>query len=393
LQNHLLDLSKLKNKFAMILGLLKEQGDETRVALLPENIKILTAQSVEVLVEESAGFNAFTSDEDFKAAGAKLVSRELVFEKADLILQIQPPSDEDISKISPDQVWISAFNPLWETGLVKKFLDKGTTTFSLDSIPRTTRAQAMDILSSQATVAGYNAVLDAALQLPTFFPMFMTAAGTIRPANVLILGAGVAGLQAIATARKLGAQVEAFDVRSAVREEVKSLGARFVEVEGAKEDKAAGGYAVEQSDEFKRKQQEAINDHAAKSNVVICTAQIPGRKAPVLLPAEAVERMKPGSVIIDLAASTGGNCELTKNNQTVVHKGITIIGQSNYPARMPLDASRMFGKNVMNFLALLITKEGALHLNFEDDIVKGTCITHQGQVLNERVKSVMDNLK
>ena len=377
----------------MILGLLKEQGDETRVALLPENIKILTAQSVEVLVEEGAGFNAFTSDEDFKAAGAKLVSRELVFEKADLILQIQPPSDEDISKISPDQVWISAFNPLWETGLVKKFLDKGTTTFSLDSIPRTTRAQAMDILSSQATVAGYNAVLDAALQLPTFFPMFMTAAGTIRPANVLILGAGVAGLQAIATARKLGAQVEAFDVRSAVREEVKSLGARFVEVEGAKEDKAAGGYAVEQSDEFKRKQQEAINDHAAKSNVVICTAQIPGRKAPVLLPAEAVERMKPGSVIIDLAASTGGNCELTKNNQTVVHKGITIIGQSNYPARMPLDASRMFGKNVMNFLALLITKEGALHLNFEDDIVKGTCITHQGQVLNERVKSVMDNLK
>lgn len=377
----------------MILGLLKEQGDETRVALLPENIKILTAQSVEVLVEEGAGFNAFTSDEDFKAAGAKLVSRELVFEKADLILQIQPPSDEDISKIRPDQVWISAFNPLWETGLVTKFLDKGTTTFSLDSIPRTTRAQAMDILSSQATVAGYNAVLDAALQLPTFFPMFMTAAGTIRPANVLILGAGVAGLQAIATARKLGAQVEAFDVRSAVREEVKSLGARFVEVEGAKEDKAAGGYAVEQSDEFKRKQQEAINDHAAKSNVVICTAQIPGRKAPVLLPAEAVERMKPGSVIIDLAASTGGNCELTKNNQTVVHKGITIIGQSNYPARMPLDASRMFGKNVMNFLALLITKEGALHLNFEDDIVKGTCITHQGQVLNERVKSVMDNLK
>ena len=377
----------------MIIGLLKEQGDETRVELLPDNIKILTAQSVEVLVEEGAGFNAFTSDEDFKAAGAKLVSREMVFEKADLVLQIQPPSDEDISKISPDQVWISAFNPLWETGLVKKFLDKGTTTFSLDSIPRTTRAQAMDILSSQATVAGYNAVLDAALQLPTFFPMFMTAAGTIRPANVLILGAGVAGLQAIATARKLGAQVEAFDVRSAVREEVKSLGARFVEVEGAKEDKAAGGYAVEQSDEFKRKQQEAINDHAAKSNVVICTAQIPGRKAPVLLPAEAVERMKPGSVIIDLAASTGGNCELTKNNQTVVHKGITIIGQSNYPARMPLDASRMFGKNVMNFLALLVTKEGALHLNFEDDIVKGTCITHHGQVMNERVKSVMDNLK
>ena len=376
----------------MILGLLKEKGDETRVALLPENVKNLTSQKVEVLVEEGAGNKAFTSDEDFRDAGAKVVTREKIFEQADLLLQIQPPTDEDITTVRPEQVFISAFNPLWETGIVKKFLDKGTTTFSLDSIPRTTRAQAMDILSSQATVAGYNAVLEAALQLPTFFPMFMTAAGTIRPANVLILGAGVAGLQAIATARKLGAQVEAFDVRSAVREEVKSLGARFVEVEGAKEDKAAGGYAVEQTEDFKRKQQEAINDHAAKSNVVICTAQIPGRKAPLLLPTVAVERMKPGSVIIDLAASTGGNCELTKNNQTIVHKGVTIIGQSNYPARMPLDASRMFGKNVMNFLALLITKEGGLHLNFEDDIVKGTCITHQGQVFNERVKSVMDKL-
>lgn len=376
----------------MILGLLKEKGDETRVALLPENVKNLTSQKVEVLVEEGAGYKAFTSDEDFRDAGAKVVTREKIFEQADLLLQIQPPADEDIATIRPEQVWISAFNPLWETGIVKKFLDKGTTTFSLDSIPRTTRAQAMDILSSQATVAGYNAVLEAALQLPTFFPMFMTAAGTIRPANVLIIGAGVAGLQAIATARKLGAQVEAFDVRSAVREEVKSLGARFVEVEGAKEDKAAGGYAVEQTEDFKRKQQEAINNHAAKSNVVICTAQIPGRKAPLLLPTVAVERMKPGSVIIDLAASTGGNCELTKNNQTIVHKGVTIIGQSNYPARMPLDASRMFGKNVMNFLALLITKDGGLHLNFEDDIVKGTCITHQGQVFNERVKSVIDNL-
>jgi H+-translocating NAD(P) transhydrogenase subunit alpha len=246
-------------------------------------------------------------------------------------------------------------------------------------------------LSSQATVAGYNAVLDAALKLPTFFPMFMTAAGTIRPAKVLILGAGVAGLQAIATARKLGAQVEAFDVRSAVREEVQSLGARFVEVEGAKEDKAAGGYAVEQSDDFKKKQQQAINDHAAKSNVVICTAQIPGRKAPLLLPTEAVERMNPGSVIIDMAASSGGNCELTRNNEVVMHQGVTIVGESNYAGKMPLDASRMFGKNVMNFLALIITKEGELNLNFEDDIVKGTCITHQGELFNERVKSVLEN--
>lgn len=377
----------------MILGLLKELGDETRVALLPDNVKTLVSQNVEVLVEEGAGLRAFTADSDYSGAGAKVVSREVIFEKADLLLQIQPPAKGDDKKIRKGQVWISAMNPLWETGLVGFFKDQGITSFSLDSIPRTTRAQAMDILSSQATVAGYVSVLDAALALPTFFPMFMTAAGTIRPANVLVLGAGVAGLQAIATARKLGAQVEAFDVRSAVREEVKSLGARFVEVEGAVEDKAAGGYAVEQTEEFRQKQQQAINDHAAKSNVVICTAQIPGKKAPLLLPAIAVERMKPGSVVIDLAASSGGNCELTRDNETVVHNGVTIIGQSNYPAKMPLDASRMFGKNVMNFLALIISKEGQLNLNFEDDIVKGTCITHNGELFNERVKSVMENIK
>lgn len=377
----------------MILGLLKEHGDETRVALLPDNVQQLVNQHVEVLVESGAGNLAFVSDNDYISAGAKIVDRKTVFEKSSILLQIQVPLAEDVKKIQPSQVWISAFNPLWETALVKTFQEKQITTFSLDSIPRSTRAQAMDILSSQATVTGYKAVLDAALISPTFFPMFMTAAGTIRPANVLILGAGVAGLQAIATARKLGAQVEAFDVRTAVREEVKSLGARFVEVEGAVEDKAAGGYAVEQTEEYKQKQQQAINDHAAKANIVICTAQIPGRKAPLLLPTEAVERMKPGSVIIDLAASTGGNCELTKNNETIYHKGVIIVGQSNYPAKMPLDASRMLGKNIMNFLALLITKEGQLHVNFDDDIVKGTCVTHQGEIVNERVKAVIVNNK
>ena len=235
------------------------------------------------------------------------------------------------------------------------------------------------------------AVLEAAAKLPTFFPMFMTAAGTIRPANVLILGAGVAGLQAIATSRKLGAQVQVFDVRSAVKEEVMSLGGKFVEVEGATEDKAAGGYAVEQTEEYKKKQQDKINEVAAKSNVVICTAQIPGRKAPLLIPKEAVEAMKPGSVIIDLAASTGGNCELTKNEATISHKGVTIIGQSNYPAQKPVDASRMFGKNVLNFMKLMIGEEGQLNLNFEDDIVKGTCITHAKELYNERVKSIIEN--
>lgn len=374
----------------MILGLLKEYGYETRVALLPETVKAFTDLKVEVLVETGAGETAFAADADYEAVGAKVVSRADLFDKADVLLQIQPPAEGDTEKIKDSQVWISAFNPLWDTALVKTFLDKGITSFSLDLIPRTTRAQAMDILSSMATVSGYMAVLEAASKLPTFFPMFMTAAGTIRPANVLILGAGVAGLQAIATSRKLGAQVQVFDVRSAVKEEVMSLGGKFVEVEGATEDKAAGGYAVEQTEEFKKKQQQAINDVAAKSNVVICTAQIPGRQAPLLIPTAAVEAMKAGSVIIDLAASTGGNCELTKNDETVVHKGVTIIGQSNYPAQKPVDASRMFGKNVLNFMKLMIAEEGALNLNFEDDIVKGTCITNKGEIYNERVKSVIE---
>ena len=376
----------------MILGILKESGTETRVAMLPEILPGLTEQKVEILVEKSAGAKAFAPDEAYVEYGAKVVSREEIFAKADLLLQIHPPSEEDVKKLKESQVWISAFNPLWETGLVKTFLQQGLTSFSLDSVPRTTRAQAMDILSSMATVAGYKAVLEAALRLPTFFPMFMTAAGTIRPANVLILGAGVAGLQATAIARKLGAQVYVFDVRAAVKEEVKSLGGKFVEVEGATESKDAGGYAVEQTEEYKQKQQQAIDAQAAKSNVIICTAQIPGKKAPLLISKETVGKMKPGSIIIDLAASTGGNCELTKNDETVVYKDITIIGQSNYPALTPLDASRMFGKNVLNFLKLIVDGEGALNLNFEDEIVKGTCITHKGEIYNERVKSVIENI-
>lgn len=375
----------------MILGLLKEQSNETRVALLPETVQNLTDLKVEVLVEQDAGAKAFTVDANYEAVGAKVVSRNELYKKAEVLLQIQPPAAEDLGMLKDDQVWISAFNPLWDNKLVEKFLEKGVTTFSLDSIPRTTRAQAMDILSSMATVAGYKAVLEAALKLPTFFPMFMTAAGTIRPANVLILGAGVAGLQATATARRLGAQVYVFDVRSAVKEEVMSLGGKFVEVEGATEDQDAGGYAVEQTEEYKQKQQQAINDHAAKANVIICTAQIPGKKAPLLISKTTVEKMKPGSVIIDLAASTGGNCELTQNGKTIVHNEVIITGQSNYPALMPIDASRMFGKNVLNFLKLIIGEEGVLNLNFEDDIVKGTCITHKGEVYNERVKSIIEN--
>ena len=272
--------------------------------------------------------------------------------------------------------------------MVEDMLQAGVSAFSLDLAPRSTRAQALDVLSSMATVGGYKAVLTAANLLPTFFPMSMTAAGTIKPAKVLILGAGVAGLQSIATARRLGSVVEAFDVRAAAKEEVLSLGAKFVEVEGAKDDKAAGGYAVEQSEEFKQRQAQLIHDHAVASDVIICTAQIPGRKAPLLIRKDTVAAMKAGAVIIDMAASSGGNCEVTENGKTIRHQGVIIVGDSNLAASMPKDASVMFGKNVVNFIKLIAIKN-ELNLNFSDDIVAATCIAHKGEVVSERLKQVM----
>ncbi|HBB91430.1 MAG: NAD(P) transhydrogenase subunit alpha [Bacteroidetes bacterium GWF2_49_14] len=372
----------------MIAGILKESPGENRVIMLPETVAELIRKKVEVWVESDAGAGAFTADDQYEKAGAKILSREKILAGATMILQISPPDDVTLKKLRTDQVWIGVLNPLSDKSLVGKFLELKLTSFSLDVIPRTSRAQAMDILSSQATAAGYRAVLDAAMHLPTFFPMFMTAAGTITPAKVLILGAGVAGLQAISTARRLGAKVEAFDVRAAVREEVVSLGAKFVEVDGSRDEASAGGYAVEQSEEYKKKQQQAVHDHAVKSDVVICTAQIPGRPAPKLLLTPTVEAMKPGAVIVDLAASSGGNCDLTVNAQTIDHKGVLIIGQSAYPSSLPKDASKMLGKNVLNFLSLLITPEGELNLNFSDDLVTGTCVTHQGEIYNPRVKSL-----
>ena len=373
----------------MTIGIIKEQLPETRVALLPEAISALTDLKTGVLVEKGAGLAAMSSDNVYEEAGAKILSREEVFKQAKIILTVNAPAEGDMKLLDADQVMVGTLNPLSDGNVVSALQKSGVTSFSLDAVPRITRAQAMDVLSSMATVAGYRAVLEAAFNLPTFFPMFMSAAGTIKPAKVLILGAGVAGLQAIATARKLGAVVEAFDVRSAVKEEVQSLGGRFVEVEGAKDDADAGGYAVEQTEEFKKKQSLLIQDHALKSDVVICTAQIPGRKAPVLILKETVENMKAGSVIIDLAASTGGNCELTENDKTLVHKGVKIIGNSNYPSGMPIDASRMYGKNLINFLKLIVDEEGNTKLDFDDEIIKGACITHKGEVVNERVKTIL----
>jgi NAD(P) transhydrogenase subunit alpha len=246
----------------------------------------------------------------------------------------------------------------------------------------------MDVLSSQANIAGYKAVITAAHFYPRYFPMFMTAAGTIAPAKVLILGAGVAGLQAIATARRLGAVVEVFDTRPAVKEEVMSLGGKFIEVEGAADPSQAGGYAVEQTEDYTQKQQQKIKESVAKSDIIITTAQIPGKKAPVLITEEMLNTMRNGSLIVDIAAATGGNTPFTKNNETIIYNGVTIIGNSNLPARMPSDASKLYGKNVLNFLQLIIDKEGNINLNWEDDLVKGSCITHNGEVIHEKMKEI-----
>lgn len=372
----------------MTIGLLKEPDGENRVALLPESVKALVALKAEIIVESKAGAKAFSPDALYTDAGAKLSQRKDVL-SADLVLGINPPTDSELANLKAGQVLMSVFQPLSNKELVEKLMSLQVTSFSMDNVPRTTRAQSMDVLSSMATVAGYKAVLLAASHSPRFFPMFMTAAGSIIPSKVLVLGAGVAGLQAIATARRLGAVVEAFDVRTAAEEEVKSLGAKFVKVEGATDDKAAGGYAVEQSEEYKAKQQALIQEHAAKANIIICTAQIPGRKAPVLITKETVGNMAEGSVIVDLAASTGGNCELTDNDTISQKHGVTIIGDSNLASSMPLDASKMYGKNMVNFLKLLIDAEGNLNLNWKDDILANTCVTHAGEVMSSRVKSIL----
>ncbi len=373
----------------MTIGILKEPAGENRVSLLPEQAAVLLNKKVQVLVEEGAGTNAFADDIMYTSIGAKVVSRNEVLQKSEVILSIQLLSPKDVMVLKSDSVLLGIYQPLYNFSLINDWASKRLTLFSMDMIPRTTRAQSMDVLSSQANIAGYRAVLLAANMFPKYFPMLMTAAGSIPPAKVLILGAGVAGLQAVATARRLGAVVEVFDTRPAVKEEVMSLGAKFVEVEGAVIASAAGGYAVEQTEEYKQKQQQRIAEAIAKADIVITTAQIPGKKAPVLITGPMLDSMKPGSIIIDIAAATGGNTPFTKNNETTRYKGVTIIGNSNLPSGMPWDASKLYGKNVLNFLNLLIDKEGVWNLNWNDDLVKGTCITYDGEVINEKVKSLV----
>ena len=369
----------------MIIGVLREPSTETRVSLLPEHITILKKWNVEVCVETQAGVRAFAPDDKYAGAGAKIMSRAEVLKTAKLLLSVNNFTNEDLAVIVQGTVLLGVYQALSNAGLMKELAAKGFTVFSMDMLPRTTRAQSMDILSSQANIAGYKAVLLAANLFPKYFPMFMTSAGSIPPAKLLILGAGVAGLQAIATGRRLGAIVEVFDTRPAVKEEVMSLGAKFIEVEGAADASKAGGYAVEQSEDFMQRQKTKIAESVAKADIIITTAQIPGKKAPVLITTEMLGAMKHGSVIIDIAAATGGNTELTKNDETVIYNGVSIVGNSNLPATMPSDASKMYGKNVLNFLQLMINKEGVFNLNFEDDLVKGTCVVHSGVITNERV--------
>ncbi|MBS1921070.1 MAG: Re/Si-specific NAD(P)(+) transhydrogenase subunit alpha [Bacteroidetes bacterium] len=371
----------------MTIGLLKEPDFETRVSLTPETVSVLTKKGITVVVEKDAGKKSYWNNDEYEKTGAVIKDRPETIQTSDIVLSIHPLSSADSLKLK-SKIIIGVFQPLFNQSLMQQWAEEGLTVFSLDMLPRTTRAQVMDVLSSQANIAGYKAVLLAANLYSRYFPMFMTAAGTIAPAKVVILGAGVAGLQAIATARRLGAVIEVFDTRPAVKEEVMSLGAKFIEVEGAADASKAGGYAVEQTEDFMKKQKAKIAESIAKADIVITTAQIHGKKAPILVTEEMIDEMKNGSVIIDIAAATGGNTPFTKNNETIEYKGVTIVGNSNLPATMPSDASKMYGKNILNFLNLIVTKEGQLNLNWEDDLVKGSCIAHDGEVVHEKVKLI-----
>jgi NAD(P) transhydrogenase subunit alpha len=358
---------------------------ETRVAIVPETVKRLVAKKIDVSVEAGAGQKAYIKDDDYRAAGAQVEpSADAMFAKADVVMQIHPPTAAQIARLREGSAFISLLYPLTNADLVRAFVARKVTALSADMIPRTTLAQAMDVLSSQTTAAGYHGVLLAAQALPKFFPMLMTAAGTIAPAKVLVLGAGVAGLQAIATARRLGAVVEAFDVRKAVKEQVQSLGAKFIDVEGVEDAQTQGGYAREITEEEKKKQADAVAKHLAKSDACITTALIPGRRAPILVTAEMVRGMKAGAVIVDLAAEQGGNCELCKPGQVVVEHGVTIIGTPNLQSKVAVDASQMYSRN-MEKLILHVFKEASLKLDLGEEITKGCVITHLGEIVHSRV--------
>ena len=366
----------------MLIGVPKEtEPGERRVALVPDIVGRLAGDGVETLVETGAGEAAGFPDAAYEEAGARVVPAGELYEQAELVARVRRPSADEITALREGQALVALLQPLADPSIADALAARKVTAFSMDTIPRITRAQSMDALSSQATVAGYKAVLLAATTIGKFFPMLTTAAGTIAPARVLVLGAGVAGLQAIATARRLGAVVSGYDVRPVVKEQVESLGASFLEldVEGAE---GVGGYAVALAEDEQERQRQLMALHVGASDAVISTALVPGRPAPLLVTEQAVAGMRPGSVVVDLAAEAGGNCALTEPGETVVRHGVTIVGETNLPSTMPLHASQMYARNVASFLGLLV-HDGALNLDFEDEIVRDTCVAHEGRVLLE----------
>ena len=359
--------------------------NESRVAATPGSIKELVKAGLSVMVETQAGIKSYISDTDYKDAGASIIeSKEELLSKADIVLKVLPPTLDQIVLLQPKSIVVSFCQTTRDIDTVKALKEQSVTGFSMHLIPRTTLAQKMDALSSQANIAGYKAVLIAASKLGVYMPLLMTAAGTIRPAKVLVLGAGVAGLQAIATAKRLGAQVEAFDVRPIVKEQVESLGAKFIEVDSSNDDEGVGdgGYAKETSEDYKNRQQKLIHDHISKSDIVVTTALIPGKPAPNLIPESMVNSMKPGSIIMDLASENGGNCELTKKDEIIAHNGVTIDGSSNIPGSMPVHASELYAKNITAFLTYMI-EDGELKLNLDDEIISGSMYTHLGEITHE----------
>ena len=379
----------------MLLGVLKESAPgETRVALQPESLKSLLAQGIEVVVEAGAGLAAGASDAAYAAAGARLTAdRSSIFSNADVLPVVNAPDALDQAQLKPGAVVIGFLRPLDAPGALITAIDRPVTLFSMELVPRISRAQSMDALSSMATVAGYKAVIAAADLLPRMFPMMMTAAGTIPPARVFVIGAGVAGLQAIATARRLGAMVEAYDVRAAAGEQVRSLGAKFLDVDlGGISGEGQGGYAAELTEEALDRGRDLITRTAAHSDVVITTAQVPGRPAPRLIRRAAVDAMRPGSVLVDLAAPAGGNCELTQPGVTQHIGGVTLLAPLNLPAEVPGDASALYARNILNFLGL-IAKKGALTIDLADEVLAGACVAHEGKPVNPRVAKLLESVK
>lgn len=371
-----------------IVVLRERQRGEARVALMPESVAKLVAAKATIIVESGAGLTAARTDDDYREAGANIAQdRNELLAKADVLPVVNRPSVEDLGQLKTGAVLLGFLRPLDEPGEMKDIATRQITSFAIELIPRITRAQAMDALSSMATVAGYKAVLLGAAQIPRMFPLLMTAAGTLPPARVLVLGAGVAGLQAIATARRLGAVVEAYDVRAAAGEQVQSLGAKFLEVDlGGLKTEDAGGYAVELSEEAMERGRQLIAERARAADVVVTTAQVPGRRAPLLLTEEAVNGMKRGSVVVDLAAATGGNCALSRPDEVIEREGVTLMAPTNLPATIPVHASQMYSRNLTAFLGLIV-KEGELRIDLSDDVVGPSCVTHGGEIVNKRVAS------